>query len=218
MRSDADSPRASARRRIGQLLVVAGLVVAARPLAVWLHATQYQWTHRRALVERPAEADSASDAALTSPRVPRQGEVIGTLDIPRIGVSAIVAHGDDAQTLDRAIGHLPDTPLPWAPNGNSALAGHRDTFFRPLRRIRVGDEAIFRGSGRSPLRYRVTETLVVEPHDVWVLAPTDRASLTLITCYPFGYIGAAPQRFVVRAVRVADANTAPATESRGERE
>jgi sortase A len=218
MASDADFPRVSARRRIGQLLVVAGLVVAARPLAVWLHATQHQWTHRRAPVERPAEADSASDVVLTPSRVPRQGEAIGTLDIPRIGVSAIVAHGDDAQTLDRAIGHLPDTPLPWAPNGNSALAGHRDTFFRPLRRIRVGDEAIFRGSRGSALRYRVTETLIVEPQDVWVLAPTDVATLTLITCYPFGYIGAAPQRFVVRAVRVANASTAPAAESRGKRE
>lgn len=218
MPSHADSPRASARRRIGQLLVVAGLVVAARPLAVWVHATHYQWTHRRALVERLAEADSASDVVSTLSRVPRQGEVIGTLDIPRIGISAMVAHGDDARTLDRAIGHLPDTPLPWAPSGNSALAGHRDTFFRPLRRIRVGDELVFRGSELPALRYRVTETLIVEPHDVWVLAPTDAATLTLITCYPFGYIGTAPQRFVVRAARVADASAAPAAESRGERE
>ena len=95
---------------------------------------------------------------------------------------------------------MPDTPFPWQ-DGNSALAGHRDTFFRPLRRIHVGDEIQF-VSPQGAYRYRVTRHLVVDPEDVWVLDASSGAALTLITCYPFDFIGAAPRRFVVHAERI----------------
>jgi sortase A len=98
-----------------------------------------------------------------------------------------------------AIGHLSDTPLPWH-DGNSALAGHRNTFFRPLQHIRVGDELRV-STVRGDFRYQVRETMVVGPDEVWVLDPTDRPMLTLITCYPFNYVGKAPRRFIVRAER-----------------
>ena len=118
--------------------------------------------------------------------------VIGQLDIPRLRLSTIVVDGDDDETLKVAVGHLPDTPMPWE-SGNSALAGHRDTFFRKLKGIRIGDD-IRLTTGQGELRYRVERTVVVEPDDLSVLAPSPTPRLTLITCFPFSYIGNAPRR------------------------
>jgi sortase A len=98
------------------------------------------------------------------------------------------------------VGHLSDTPLPWD-GGNTALAGHRDTFFRPLERIKAGDD-VYLDTSRGRFHYRVRRTIVVKPEDLWVLDPSANATLTLITCFPFHYIGSAPQRFVVQAERV----------------
>jgi sortase A len=115
-------------------------------------------------------------------------------------VSAAVANGDDDGTLMVAIGHLPDTPFPWEA-GNSALAGHRDTFFRQLRNIRVGDDMRVT-TPYGDFTYQVSRTLIVTPEDLSVLEPTADPTLTLITCYPFSYVGHAPKRFIVQAVRV----------------
>jgi sortase A len=109
----------------------------------------------------------------------------------------IVMDGDDDATLARAVGHVRGTPLPWE-SGNVVLAGHRDTFFRPLRNIRDGDE-IRMTTARGTFDYRVTRTEIVEPDNVSVLAPTPTRSLTLVTCYPFVYVGHAPQRFIIHA-------------------
>ncbi len=129
------------------------------------------------------------------------GDLVGMLEVPRLGLSTPVLSGDDETILARSVGHLPDTPLPWQ-DGNSAIAGHRDTLFRPLKDVAVGDEVIFR-SLTDDLRYRVTETRVVEPDDLSVLDSTpDESSLTMITCFPFRYVGPAPQRFIVRAERL----------------
>ena len=125
---------------------------------------------------------------------------IGHLEIPRLGLSVVVAEGDDEKTLKVAVGHLPDTPYPWQP-GNSALAGHRDSFFRPLQRIHVGD-AIRLATRHGIFRYRVTRHMVVSPDELWVLDPAATADLTLITCYPFDFVGPAPLRFIVHAERV----------------
>jgi sortase A len=152
---------------------------------------------------RRFQADQAAAfaraAAARAPLTVRTGSLVGMLDVPRLSLTAPVIEGDDDATLKRAAGHLPDTPLPWEP-GNSAIAGHRDGLFRPLKDIRVGDEIRFRTS-RDELRYRVTETSIVRPDDVSVLEPQGQASLTLITCYPFYYVGNAPERFIVRATR-----------------
>jgi len=134
---------------------------------------------------------------------------IGRLEIPRIGLSAVVAEGDDEHTLKVAVGHLPDTPLPWQ-EGNAALAGHRDTFFRPLRHIRVGDDIHLR-TRRGDFQYRVTRHAVVDPEELWVLDASSGAALTLITCYPFDFVGPAPRRFVVHAERLTDASGASHT-------
>ena len=144
-----------------------------------------------------------------------RGWVISLVVIPRIGLSAVVAEGDDEKTLQVAVGHLPDTPLPWH-DGNSALAGHRDSFFRPLRDIEVGDDIRF-ATRHGTFRYRVTRHTVVEPDELWVLDAAPTAALTLITCYPFDFVGAAPRRLVVHAERMTSANDSVQT-SAAERE
>ena len=127
------------------------------------------------------------------------GGLVGMLDLPRLKLSTPVIQGDDEETLKRAVGHLPDTPLPWE-NGNSAIAGHRDGLFRPLKDVKVGDEIRFRNT-RDEYIYKVTKTTIVEPDDVSVLQPRSQNAITLITCYPFYYVGSAPKRFVVFAER-----------------
>jgi sortase A len=129
------------------------------------------------------------------------GSVIGRVDVPRLNLSAAIAEGDDEGTLGKAVGHLPDTALPWQAAGNAAFAAHRDGLFRPLRNIRVNDEVKV-VTALGEFLYRVKKTQVVNPEDVWVLAPTKAATITLITCYPFSFIGHAPQRFIVQAERV----------------
>jgi sortase A len=126
------------------------------------------------------------------------GEVLGRLDIPRLALSVVIREGEDSRTLRLAVGHLPGTAWPGRP-GNSAIAGHRDTFFRKLRHIEPHDEILVRTSA-SVSRYLVVSTRIVEPEDVSVLKNTQESILTLVTCYPFYFVGSAPQRFIVRAV------------------
>ena len=130
--------------------------------------------------------------------MPRTGDVVGELQIPRLGLSTVVFEGSDDDVLDRGAGHLTGSALP-GDRGNAVLAAHRDTFFRPLRNVRVGDTVRIRAPNRESV-YVVESTTVVEPHDTYVLDATSRPALTLITCYPFRYVGPAPERFVVRAV------------------
>jgi LPXTG-site transpeptidase (sortase) family protein len=132
----------------------------------------------------------------------RKGSAIAALSIPRVHLSSVVLHGSDSQTLRRGPGHLENTALP-GESGNVVIAGHRDSFFRPLRYIELGDD-IFLDMPGGRFHYHVTSLLVVNPHDLSVLEQTDDATLTLITCYPFWVLGNAPDRFVVRATRVAD--------------
>jgi sortase A len=126
--------------------------------------------------------------------------VLALLEVPRLNISAPVLSGEDAATLDIAVGHLRDTPLPWEA-GNSAMAAHRDGLFRPLRHIRVGDAVRVR-TEHGEFAYRVRETRIVMPDDLSVLAPTREHTLTLITCYPFNFVGNAPKRFIVHADRL----------------
>jgi len=127
--------------------------------------------------------------------------LIGRLEIPRLELSAVVIEGDDSKTLRRAVGHIPGTPLP-GQTGNVALTGHRDTFFRPLRNIRANDIIVLT-TLQGEYRYRVVSTRVVRPENVAVLDASDGEILTLVTCYPFYFVGSAPNRFIVRAERIA---------------
>ena len=148
------------------------------------------------------EKEKFTQAIVThQPAVLREGDVIGEILVPRLGLDAMVVQGDSASNLRRAVAHISNSALPgeW---GNVALAGHRDTFFRPLRDIRAGDEIRFR-TASGAFEYRVQSIEIVGPRNTKVLEPSSGRDLTLITCFPFSFVGRAPGRFVVRAREVA---------------
>ncbi len=145
-----------------------------------------------------AEANSAKAESLGI--AGRGGYPLGRIEISTIGLAAMILEGTDERTLRRAVGHFPGTPLP-GQQGNVAIAGHRDTFFRALRNILKDDEITLTTLNGS-YRYRVDSTKVVDPEDTEVLDDSDNAILTLVTCYPFDFVGSAPKRFVVRAHRI----------------
>jgi len=134
---------------------------------------------------------------LPSEKPPLPASLIGRLRIPRLNVVAMVREGADSATLSHAVGHIPGTALP-GKAGNVALAGHRDTIFRALRNIQQSD-SIDLETDKGTFRYIVASTQIVSPKDVSVLAAGGGPTLTLVTCYPFYYVGSAPKRFIVRA-------------------
>ena len=137
----------------------------------------------------------------TAPRAAKaKNQLIGRLEIPRLKMSVMVVDGDDEKTLRTAAGHLPDTPLPWE-FGNSAVAGHRDGLFRPLRSVRVTDRMRLT-TPHGNFQYAVSNIRIIEPNDLSVLVTKGQSSLTLITCYPFNFVGQAPKRFIVQADHV----------------
>jgi LPXTG-site transpeptidase (sortase) family protein len=136
----------------------------------------------------------------------KRGEVVGRVEIPRLKIAAVVRSGVDDKTLKRAVGHVPSTALPGQP-GNVGLAAHRDSFFRNLSGVRNGD-TIRIVTPEGSFAYQVESTSIVTPKNVEVLDPTKENALTLVTCYPFNYVGSAPKRFIVRAKQIADTQTA----------
>jgi sortase A len=126
--------------------------------------------------------------------------LIGRIEIPRLLLSAVVVEGVDKTTLRRAVGHIPGTALPGHP-GNVGLAGHRDTFFRPLKDLKIKDEVQL-STLQGNFTYEVESLRVVDPDNVGVLAASGENVLTLVTCYPFYYVGPAPKRWIVRARQV----------------
>ena len=147
--------------------------------------------------------EASSAPAEPSPAVTQpvaDGSIIGEIELPRVGLKAIVVQGDSVALLRRAVSHLSQTALPGR-TGNVALAGHRDGLFRPLRNVLPGDTITLRTPERD-FRYEVEWTAVVPPSAVGVIQPTSDRKLTLITCFPFYYVGAAPERFIVRAREV----------------
>jgi len=137
--------------------------------------------------------------ASPAPETVRTDGLIGRMEILRLGVSVAVVEGAGEVALRRAAGHIEGTALP-GESGNVGIAGHRDSFFRPLKNIQR-DDVIVLTTSRGQFRYRVVSTQVVSPADVAVLSPDGTEVLTLVTCYPFYFIGAAPSRFIVRATR-----------------
>lgn len=128
-----------------------------------------------------------------------EGGVLGRIEIGRLGLSVIIVEGDSSSLLLRAVGHVPETAMP-GESGNVALTAHRDTFFRPLRKIQEGDVITLETMG-GEYQYAVKSTAIVPPTATEVLHSSGSQELTLITCYPFYYVGAAPSRFIVHAVR-----------------
>ena len=149
---------------------------------------------------QPMEAPAPISIRQEAPALVSDPGLIGRVEIPRLDISAMVREGVDAATLSRAVGHVPNTPLPGAA-GNVAIAAHRDTYFRNVRNIRNGDR-IRMVTPKGTYEYIVDSLKIVEPTEVNVLDPTPEPAITLVTCYPFNYIGSAPKRFIVRARQV----------------
>lgn len=175
------------RRRL-RWLERGALIIGLLCLGLWTLA------HFRSWAFQSAESRKLRTASRES------GRALGRLEIPRLGIQAVVVEGTDERTLELAVGHIASTAAPGGP-GNCGLAGHRDTFFSGLGSARAGDVVRFFTPQRT-YTYEVEWCQVVDPHRVDTLDPTPTPSLTLVTCYPFAFVGRAPQRFVVRARQV----------------
>ena len=171
----------------------------------------YIWSRAGAVVYQAYEnylfrgqlrEEQKSPPVVPAPTPPRshRNDLVGRLEVPRLGIRVMVHEGDDHDILAGAAGHLPSSPVPGWP-GNVAVAAHRDTFFRPLRNIRVNDKILF-ATLNGTFEYQVESLKIVDPDDVSVLKASAEPTLTLVTCYPFYYVGSAPHRFIVRARQV----------------
>lgn len=192
-------------RALERLFMLGGFVALGWCAVV---VTEARVTQRRALDTLARSVPSipstalAIDAEIPSPAPipPPRGTPLAELEIPRLHLAEGVLEGADETTLRRGPGHIEHTSWP-GESGNVGIAGHRDTFFRALHDVHIGDDIVLSRAGRD-VRYRVSSLLMVPPDDIHVLDATAVPSLTLITCYPFWFVGPAPLRYVVRAVRL----------------
>jgi sortase A len=184
----------------------------------YLHGYAYQrWANgvfnRRAAaiqtrsIPPPPQSKSPPQSIPVQPPAIHDGDLVGRLIVPRLHISAIVREGTGEDTLAVALGHIPGTALP-GQNGNSGVAGHRDTLFRELSNIRKDDLIEFQTLSES-YRYRVSSTQIVSPQRADVLRASESPEITLVTCYPFDYVGPAPERFIVKARQVIDKPPTP---------
>lgn len=196
-------------RRFELVLVVAGIGLVGGALAATVVRWNYQAREERAFDRAASRFETADERGMdrgswfagdSANAPPANPLAFARIEIPRVGVKAIVREGSDTATLALAVGHLEGTASP-GERGNVVLAGHRDTFFRGLRDIRINDRVRIDVPPNS-YEYRVIAFGVVDPDDTRVLDETEGHELTLVTCYPFGFIGHAPQRFIVRAAGI----------------
>jgi sortase A len=188
-----------------RLLFAAGLVAIAYCCIVLVETWTFQEIANRELEKQFRVVDDSTavpplPSPTRHPTVIGAGGMVGRIQIPRLHLSAIVMEGTDRRTLSRAVGHIRGTALPGGP-GNVGLAGHRDSFFRSLKDVRQHDVITFRTPGED-LQYLVESMRIVDPTDVSVLGQSSDEVLTLVTCYPFYFSGPAPNRFIVRALRI----------------
>ena len=185
------------RNRLSTFLLLTGSAVLVWCATVWTGTAlfeKYQASHwkARAFATQP-------HASAATPAPPKLHDVVGWLEIPRLRISTAVLEGDDDLALSLGAGHIPGTPLPSA-TGNVGIAAHRDSFFRSLGGIEPRDHIRLR-TVTGDWDYTVESTRIVRPSQVSVLANSSEPELTLVTCYPFRFVGSAPLRFIVRARR-----------------
>ncbi|MGD0831062.1 MAG: class D sortase [Terracidiphilus sp.] len=179
------------------ILIFSGVVSLTYVALTLLGARLYQQDATQ-LLEKQILENKRHAAGLSGPPV-KEGEVLGRLEIPRIGMSVIVLQGTTSQTLRLGVGHIIGTALP-GETGNIGIAGHRDTYFRILKDIHINDEILLQ-TASGIAKYDVDWVQITDPADGGIVSAGTESSLTLVTCYPFHYIGAAPERFVVHAHR-----------------
>lgn len=195
----------SAMKWIERGLWAVGIVLAAWCAMVLLQARFFEHlpVPHATVAKAPLPGDTGSSASHAEPVGP--GTWLAQLAAPSVHLTATVLEGTDDQTLAKGAGHIEDTPFP-GQNGNIGIAGHRDTTFRPVRNLKAGD-VLTLTTASTVQQYRITWTKIVEPEDVYVLDPTKKPALTLVTCYPFEYIGHAPHRYIIRAELVQEGKT-----------
>jgi sortase A len=178
-----------------RLLFIAGALAVSYVAFTLLNAKLYQKAAFNAL-DNQILAQKQHQVILL-PSAAKQGDALGRIEIPRLGMMVVILEGTARKTLQLGVGHIEGTALPGEP-GNIGIAGHRDTFFRALKDIRTKDKIqIQTANGLS--RYEVDSVEIVAPDDTGILGSSAGSAITLVTCYPFRFIGAAPQRFVVHA-------------------
>jgi sortase A len=178
-----------------RLLILMGALAVSYVGLMLLHARNYQEVANTTLVQQMR----AKEQSNVRPSIDalKEGNVLGRIEIPRLGLMVAILEGTTSRTLNVGVGHIKGTALP-GEQGNIGIAGHRDTYFRALKNIQMGDEIrVQTATGLS--RYKVNWVQIIAPDDIQVLAPSASSTLTLVTCYPFYFIGAAPKRFVVHA-------------------
>jgi sortase A len=182
-------------RRSQYLFFITGILALGYVGFTVLEARVYQVSAKRSL-ETQIQVENEHGPSAPKPAV-KNGDVLGRLDIPRLGVSVAVLQGTNSRILRLGVGHIDGTALPGEP-GNSGIAGHRDTFFRELKDVQKNDEIELQ-TANGRFRYQVDWAKVVAPDDRTVLTSSTESALTLVTCYPFYFVGPSPKRFVVRA-------------------
>jgi sortase A len=204
---DCRSPStvASLLRWVERFLLLVGALALGFCALVYFEARVYQDFEARQLEKmqprREASGGISAGKVAPMPRAVPDGAAFSTIEIPRLSLSVVVAEGVKPATLRHAVGHIPGTALP-GKTGNVGIAGHRDTFFRPLAEVRPDDLITLHEDGVT-YKYAVESVRIVDPSDVQVLDPSTKPVLTLVTCYPFYFVGPAPQRYIVRARQVA---------------
>jgi sortase A len=200
-----------------RLLLLSGLLLVCAYAAVRIYSAVYLraavrafWRNQAGTFSQPGHSflrnSGIPDFRLWSPQRIKAYQAslaanipapLGVLKISSIGIEVPVLEGIDDLTLNRAVGHIDGTPDP-GEEGNIGIAGHRDGFFRGLKDVRLGDSVdVYTEKGNT--RYVVDEIRIVPPEDVSVLGPRPRSSITLVTCYPFYFVGSAPLRYIIHA-------------------
>jgi len=185
---------------VSRVLIVAGLALIAWPVYVSTDSAVAQWSGRRELARAVQEETIVVRKPGTVPEpAAAPGTVLGQFDVPRLGLSYVLLEGTDARTLNRSVGHVEGTGLPGSA-GNISIAGHRDRHFRKLEWIQRDDQIVLTSRDGAHYVYRVEWSRVFKPGDIQVLDASHGPAITLITCFPFEYVGSAPLRLIVRAV------------------
>ena len=202
-------------RVLEPIALVGGLCLLAWPAFVVADSAYVQWSGKRQL-ERAAQVAAFAQSGRAAPDKQREtivlrkpgsapaptvpaGSVLGRIDVPRLGLSYVLLEGTDNRTLDKSVGHVEGTAAVGSA-GNISVAGHRDTHFRKLEWIHRDDDIIVTAPNGSRYNYRVEWIRLFQPADIQVLDASHGPAPTLITCFPFEYVGSAPLRLIVRAL------------------
>lgn len=204
----------SVARRVPKVLNVihyagflVGICFLGWPVFVGVESSYAQWSGERELAkQKPKLATPAGNETIVQrkpwmkadAKVIKTGTLLGKFEVPRLELSFVLLEGTDSRTLDKSIGHVEGTAL-IGEQGNIGIAGHRNTHFRKLEWLRRGDEIDLTAEGVTH-RYAVEWVRLFTPEDVEVLDPSHGPAVTLVTCFPFEYVGSAPLRMIVRAL------------------